>query len=231
MYQIVLRKFSISNSFGLLLIPLVLISPSIQAEMALGARAGLLGLGLEVVRPMSESFSLRMAMYGYDYDYDAEKADNEWEFNLDLAATGLVVDWYPFGSGFRASVGYFANSSTLDGEVAETTTYAIGGNTYNVADLGGISAEIELGSSAPYFGVGWGYEMKELGIDYLLDVGVLIQKTPTVTLSISDPDAIAAEVDVAQLTADLAAEANALEDELESFHIYPVVNFGVSYTF
>lgn len=216
---------------GLLLVTFVALSPVVKAEMAVGARAGLLGLGLEVVRPLSESFSLRLAMYGYDYDYDAEKSDNEWEFELELAATGLVVDWYPFGSGFRASLGYFANSSTLDGTVSESTSYAIGNNTYNVADLGGISAEIELGSSAPYFGVGWGYEMKDLGIDYLLDIGVLIQKTPKVTLSIDDPAAVDAGVDTTQLAADLAVEVSALEDELESFHIYPVINIGISYTF
>ena len=228
------KFFLLSNNGARVIASLVMasfISTSAHADISLGLRAGLLGAGVEVVKPLKKTLNLRLAAYGYDYDYDVVESGNEWDFALELAGTGFLIDWHPFDSGFRASVGFLANSTNMAGLLTDGSSFDLNGETYQASDIGRLEAKVVLGSGAPYFGIGWGYQPGEMGFGYLLDIGVLFQDDPDVTLTLVQTAALPAGLDAATIAADLRAEEQSLENELESLNIYPVISLGLSYTF
>jgi hypothetical protein len=80
----------------------------------------------------------------------------------------------------------------------------------------------------PYFGIGWGNAVaKGSALSLSVDVGVIFQGAPNVTLTTEGTDAsIQSQVD-----AQLAIEKAELEQDLDDFKLYPVVNIGATYRF
>ena len=93
--------------------------------------------------------------------------------------------------------------------------------------LGAVNADIELNSTAPYLGIGWGNISINEGFSFSLDLGVYFQGAPSVTLATPDVDpSIADEV------ADEIAQAEAdLEDEIDFLEFYPYISVGFAYRF
>ena len=103
----------------------------------------------------------------------------------------------------------------------------IGGVTFTEAEVGTLKGTAELGSSAPYLGLGWAWGLADGGLAFSLDLGVLFQDSPDIELSstggtLSDEDA---------LQDALADEEAQLEDDLDQYDLYPVVSLGVLYRF
>lgn len=229
--------------FGLLLIVGLLFAGSVARGDAGGvgvtAKLGTLGLGADVTVGVSEHLSLRGMANWFSYDDDFE-FDEEWSGDspeegeqtadkitarLDLQSFGLVVDWHPWANEFRLSGGVILDLNEVSLSVEPGDTVEIDGTEYEVQSLDG---KISFNTVGPYLGIGYGNAGDTEGHwHFAFDLGVIFHGSPDVeaTATATDPTLQSA------LNAALGQEIAELEDDLDGFIAYPVLSFGVSYTF
>ena len=206
-----------------------LVAPVQAGDWSLGVAASTLGLGAEAGYSFSDRFDVRLAGYAFSLSQDGEESGIEFDSTLDLANVGAYLDWRPFAGAFRVSAGWFATDNSLDadGKPGPGGTYDIGGVTFTAAEVGALQATGDLGSSAPYLGLGWLWGRADGGLAWSLDLGVLLQDSPGIELT-STGGTLSSQPELQEA---LAVEEAELENDLDQYDVYPVVTFGVTYRF
>ena len=199
-------------------------SGSSQAGLAVTAKGGTLGFGAELTASIVPFINARFGINGYDFGGNSTDADGiAYDADLDWSTKSAILDWHPFNGNFRLSAGIFQNDNEIRLTATPTTSQTIGGTTYTPGQIGTLNATMGFDSTARYVGIGWGNAVeknKRLGIN--IDIGVLIQGSPEVSLGASSGLVSAL---------DLQAEAAIIEDDVSEFDAYPVVSVGLSYRF
>ncbi len=210
------------------------IASTASAGVGLTVKASTLGAGAEVTVGVFDQLNLRAgynaAQYTFDIDTDEEFDEDDThidsiEGEFDWESASLLLDWHPGGHAFRFSIGALWNNNqfTLTADAGDNVE--IGDNEYQVSDLYGSISWDEI---APYAGIGVGNAAdRDSHWHFYFDLGVMYTDSPEITLSatVSDPTI------QALLDQDIERETAELEDDVESFQWYPVLAFGVSYTF
>jgi hypothetical protein len=198
------------------------LQPAVSAELGVGVRAGTQGLGAEFGVGLTQWFGLRAGAYALDVDDTYDSTDIEYDGTLSLGGYGLLADFYPLKGGFHISAGILSNRMGADIEAVPTAPVDIGGVTYDPAQVGTLSGDLEFDDTVPYFGVGWGNIAKGKRFGFLFDLGLVKQGSGQVSLTSStglvDP-------------ADLAAEAAEIEEDIEDYDFWPVISFGLAIRF
>lgn len=190
-----------------------------QADVGVGVKGGMLGLGAELTVGMTDTLNGRLGYNTYKFKRTATESDIKYDIDMKWQTTALLLDWHPGGGGFRLTAGYMINGNKLDMQAQSVTGLDIGDGNYDV-DL---ASEVKF-NNAPYIGVGWGNAAKRKGFGFTFEAGAMYQGAPEVSLSCSGAACAGAEDD-------LAKEEKNLEDDLDGFKWYPQVAFGVSYSF
>lgn len=201
---------------------------SIAAGIGVGAKAGTLGLGVEITKGFTPTVNGRLGLNNYKLDASGTESDIDYDADLKLDSVAALVDWHPFSGGFRASAGVLFNNNKLDMTAKSATSYDIGGTTYTPAQIGTFGGSVNFDDMAPYVGIGWGNAVEQgQRLTFAIDVGVLMQGKPKVdftstggTLS-SDPT----------FQSNLAAEEQQLQDSLNDYDMYPVISLGLAFQF
>lgn len=202
-----------------------------SADFGIGVKAGTLGLGAEMRWSPLPWLDFRVGANSYDYE------DNGAQAGINYDATFVLDNYYATGnfrfplSPFRVTAGAFSNGNEfrMQSQDSGITTFDIGGSTFNASDVGLLESVTSFGSTAPYLGVGYDFEIfGKVGLN--LDFGVLWQGDPEVTLDASGLATAPAEVQAALLPA-LEAERLELEDEVSDFKAWPVISLGFVYNF
>jgi len=192
-------------------------------------KAGTLGAGLDLGWAFSDHFAARLSVNRYSYDDTITESDIEYDADLDLATTGALLDWHPFGGGFRLTAGAYANDNEVSAAGKPTGgTFEINGVTYPAAAIGSLNGLIAFDSVAPYVGLGFG-SMSKSGFKFTFDLGVMYQK-PGAALNVVCGSGLNA-LECAQLQSDVAAEQAQLNDELDDYRYYPVIAIGLGWVF
>lgn len=187
-------------------------------DVALGIKGGTQGAGLELTKGISQNLNLRFDVNGYSFDADEQYEGNDYQLDLDLRMYGAHVDWHPFGGGFRMSAGIYSNGSELAGFTEGSVT--IDGNTQSTR----LDATVDFDSTAPYLGIGWGNAVsQDQRFGFNVNLGVVYTGSPEVTLTETGGNFFTDQ--------ELREEEQRLQDEIDDFEYYPVVNVGVSYRF
>jgi hypothetical protein len=201
----------------------LLVAGGAAAEgFGLGVKAGTLGAGVEGTFGLSPRFNVRAGVNGYSLSQDETASGIRYDGKLDLSSIALLLDWHPFAGTFRLTAGLMQNKNTVHLTATPTSNQTIGGNTYTPAEIGTLSGDVTFKKSAPYAGFGWGNAARRGRFGFNFEVGALYQGSPKVSLSASGG---------AVSQADLAAEAQSAEADLDKFKIYPVVALGFSLRF
>ncbi len=189
-----------------------------------GAKAGTLGLGLEVTWRPVPYLDLRAGLNRFDYDISGGQAgiDYATDLNLDTmyVTANFRVPLYPL----RFTVGVFSNGNELS-MVSQVPTGIIGGATYLPSEIGTLRSTTSFKSTAPYLGIGFDFRaFNKVGIN--LDLGFLWQDSPIVTITTDgllagDPTFNAA----------LEMERLELENALKNFKVHPVISLGFAVNF
>ena len=197
--------------------------------LAISARAGTLGLGLEATTAITKKVNAKVVVNGFSFSDEGDVDDIDYDFDIDLFTAGALLDWHPFnGSSFRISGGLLYNGNELDADATTRDEFDIGDNTYTSAEIGTLNGSIDFNNFAPYFGIGWGNSVgKDTRWEVLFDIGFLYMGSANADLESSGGTLS----NNATLQADLQEEEDALEDDIEDFAFYPVFSFGVSYKF
>jgi len=198
------------------------------AGIGVGAKAGTLGLGIEITKGITSAINGRIGFNSYSFDTSGSESDVDYDSDYNLETISALVDWHPFNGSFRTTLGVLVNNNELDMTAKATGNVDIGGTLYTPAQIGNVDGVATFGDIAPYIGVGWGNAVEQgQRLTFSFEVGVLMQGSPRVELTSSggtlssDPTFLA----------NLATEQAQLEDDLSDYDLYPVVSLGLAYQF
>ncbi len=189
-----------------------------------GAKAGTLGLGLEVTWRPVPYLDLRAGLNRFDYDISGGQAGIDYATDLNLDTMYVTANFRVPLNPLRFTVGVFSNGNELS-MVSQVTTGIIGGATYLPSEIGTLRSTTSFKSTAPYLGIGFDFRaFNKVGIN--LDLGFLWQDSPIVTITTDgllagDPTFNAA----------LEMERLELENALKNFKVHPVISLGFAVNF
>jgi len=151
-----------------------------NADFGVGFKAGTLGLGIEGRWSPLPWVDVRVGGNSFDYDDDGSQAGINYDATFGLEnfyATGNFR--FPL-SPFRVTAGAYANGNELTMSSQDTSgqLFNIGGLEFSSADVGTLQSVASFGSTAPYLGVGYDFEiLGKVGLNF--DFGVLWQGEPS----------------------------------------------------
>ncbi len=187
-------------------------------------KIGTLGIGLDVSRFIDENLATRFNLNTASYSDTTTDSDTEYDIDIDLLTVGILLDYYPFETEFRLSVGAYYNATKFAG-IAKSNSGSVNidGTDYLLSDLGALKSKVTFNKISPYIGIGTGNDARKEGIGFTFDLGVMYHGTPEVDLTVSNAGVVS--------QAQINAEIKSIEDDMSSFKFYPVIAIGINYTF
>ena len=208
---------------SLLLVLAIATGPAFADEVYTGV--GTTGVTLGVGRSVMSGGSARLEVNGLDYSRSYSSDGINYDARLRHTSAAGFYDWFPTRNDFRLTAGVFAGDTRLNGSSngAAGTTYTLNGQTYSAAGES-LSLRVKWPTVLPYLGVGWGHGQASRGLGFFADAGVAYGR-PSVSLSAS-PGL------TAQATqANIDAERQRIEDDVNKYRYLPVLRVGLSYSF
>ncbi|WP_306251172.1 hypothetical protein [Parvularcula sp. IMCC14364] len=216
------------------LAPFALLAATFPASAQDSRAAGSIGLGTNGISLEAKASltSTLVARGGYNYlkgdigdqDYDGI----EYGVEFDASTVSVAADYHPFRNAFMFSAGVYFGERGAGLRAVPTGTVEIGGQTFTAAQVGTLVGDVSAADVAPFFGLGWDttfYTQRRWS--WFVRGGVILSDSPDVELSSvggtlsNDP----------LFLAELEAEEQALEDDINEFDLYPVLEAGASYRF
>ncbi len=206
-------------------------------EVAVTAKGGTLGGGVELTVGLSRQWNVRLGANAYDYTDDHREVSGIfYDATAHLRTASALLDFHPGGGGFRLSAGAIYNDTRIDGNSLVPTSglYDIGGVKVPAGLVGTLDGQIKFDPLVPYVGLGWGNAVGPgRRLRFAADVGAMFQGKGKVTLTpqipagspLNNPTARAA------LQVLLDREERDIENDVADYTVYPVVSIGVSYRF
>jgi hypothetical protein len=219
------------------------------SRVAIGGGVSPLGIQMQVATNLNRYMNLRGT--GNIFNYSANNISSNG-FNIDakasLASTGTSLDIYPFPNhGLRVSPGVlFHNTNSADGVFTAQggTSFALNGYTYYASSTSPVhgSGSVGLHSQNPAFTIttGWGNMIPHKGghFSFPVELGVAFVGAPTVNVALTSGQVCDAQgqncLDVAtdpDVQSNLQAQVAKYKKDLEPLQTYPIVSFGVAYSF
>ncbi len=196
-------------------------------DMALGVKAGTLGVGAELTIGLLPYFNARVGLNGFKYSYDTKIEEIDYDLDLNLFSGSLLFDWHFLGGDFRLTGGLVLNFNDLDMKAnTKRSHYIIDDIAYSTDDVGHLKGTIDFNTVSPYLGIGWGDAVGGGPICFFMDLGVLFQGSPQADLSVTGP--IGSNADFQR---HLRNEENEIEDKTDGYAWYPVFAIGVAFKF
>jgi len=210
---------------------------SARGQVALGGKAGSLGLGLELTVGLSPQLNARLGANGFNYTDDHRQVSQiEYDATARLRTATALLDWHPGGHGFRLSGGLVYNDTRIDAHSLPPASgiYDIGGVPVPVALVGTLNGRIDFDPVVPYLGIGWGNAVAPGSkVGFFLDAGAMFQGKGKVKLTPNTPAGSPLNDPVARAALDilLQREENDIEKDVADYTVYPVVAIGLTYRF
>lgn len=199
-----------------------------HAQIAVGAGIGTTGGTVEAQIQLAPFVQIRGGYNYFEYSVDDTYDDIDYEGDLDLTTGGAFVDLRPFGNSFIITGGAYFGGKTLGLSALPGQTYEIGGNTYSAAQVGTLAADVDLEDNAPFVGLGWDSTFQGNGnVGFKFIAGAMFTGSPQVNLSSTGGTLSNDPTFQAQLT----QEEQNLQEDIDDFEIYPVVQAGLTLRF
>jgi hypothetical protein len=230
---------------GAVLLAAISATPA-HAEVAIGATAGTLGLGLEGTIGLNDYLSLRIPLHLFSFSFDANEDDIDYDGKLKLKSAGLQLDYHPFKGTFFVSGGAFLNGNKLDLFASDDgdKQYEIGDRAYtgDPNDPLKLKGKLDFGSVAPYVGLGWGNAIQGTSNVYFrFELGALFQGSGDTHLAASGSavdvqtgqsfDVQGSSAEATEFRAQLENERQSVQHDVDKYDVYPVVSFALGYRF
>ncbi len=198
-----------------------------DGTLAVGITAGTLGVGPEVsLRPM-EKLGVRASINWLTFSRDEDVDDINYNGDLGLLSVGATLDWYPFDGGFRVSAGGRWNGNDIELSATPSNNVTVGGTTYTPAEIGRLTGTVEANPFAPVLTLGYGGDLSS-GFTFGVEAGVMYQGAPKIKnlrarggLLENDPG----------LLGDLQDEEQRIENEVDSYKVWPILQVMLLYRF
>jgi hypothetical protein len=190
-----------------------------------GVRAGTLGLGAEFGLKLSPHFTVRAIANGANFGYDDTSDDIRYDGDLKLASYGAQLDYRFSETGpLYLTAGVYKNDNKIVATGRANGTITVGGVSLTEAQVGTLNGRATFDDTVPYLGIGARWPIGSVEIN--LEAGAYFQGRSRVTLT---SDSLYA--DLPEVQAALESERQSLQDDIDDFKTYPVVELGLRYRF
>ena len=199
-------------------------------QVAVGLRAGTLGIGPEVVAPLGDALAARLTAGWYTHETTYDETGVEYDADAELRSALLLLDFHPGGSAFRLTVGGGWNGTGLDvsAPVEELLREEIPELPPLPIDLGTVTGRAEGQTLVPYAGLGFGRAprgARRWAVSF--DLGAIYHGEPDVELEANLPVTLPGSLQD-QLDAFVEAEEAEFEAEIRDTTWLPVVALGIT---
>lgn len=224
---------------------LVLFATTVEAQaqvdreplrgIGVGLRAGTLGPGFELSKPLSDRFTVRLGTHYIDYshtrlvtreemydyvDTDQELFDAQIDGRASYFSVAGLIDWYPFRRIFRLTGGVLFHTTAVEMKVAAVSDVTFNNVSKTPEEVGHLGARLHFPRWAPYAGLGLGRADVGSRVTMLLDLGVLYSGKPRL-------DAVGSGMIGPTVSSKEGVEQmNQVEENLGMYRLYPVVSLG-----
>lgn len=219
-----MRTLKTARIFALLL-PILPTPATAGLPVALVGQAGTLGVGAVIYLGFPHSVDLRFGSNVFLMRHAVDSGSTRYRARMRLESFTLLGDWHPFRGIFRLTAGMIDNQNRFSLRATPRSgTYTIGGTTYTYAAPqagGSLVGSVTFAPVDPYIGIGFGNPFRGGHWTAGLDLGVVYQGTPKVSLSAT----------TAQMAANVPAAQESLQNTFDAFRWYPVVMLSGGYRF
>jgi hypothetical protein len=201
-------------------------SAALAETHALAVKGGVLGLGLEYSYAVASRVSVRAGLNSSGFSFDAEESGVAYEFDVVWDSISLAVDFHPRNSPLRLTVGALRNGNRLDASSRLSDNIVVGGTTYTADEVGTLVGRVTFKDVATFLGVGWDWSRSGRPFGLSLDLGIVSQGEPHVSLRAQEgmlSDSMFAD--------DIAAERAELQEALSDLDLMPYASLGFVFRF
>jgi hypothetical protein len=198
-----------------------------HAQVAIGGSIGTTGGTVEAQVKVLPGVHLRGGYNYFEYEADDTYDDIAYQGDLDLSTLGAFIDVHPFGNSFFLSAGAYIGEKGLALSGTPTANVEVGNQTFTPAEVGTLNMAADLEETAPFVGLGWDTSFENTGLGFRFLAGAMFTGSPQVNLTATggslsnDPN----------FQNQLAIEEQNLQDDIDDYEIYPVVQAGITWTF
>ena len=203
----------------LVLVVALAVAAGLAQAGGVGVRAGTTGLGADLGWAVAPTLGGRIGLSGMNFNTSVDTSDVRYDAKAKLANLNLFLDWSPLGP-FRITGGFIANNNKVDINGQPNA----GGSFPPGSSLSGTVKPDK--SFAPYLGVGYG-NVWTAGVNFYFDLGIMFQGSPQVSLSCQSAN----PADCAAAQSQIEAERQRVQDKLDKYKYYPVLNLGITIGF
>jgi hypothetical protein len=174
---------------------------------------------------LSDTFAMRGDISGFSYNKDFGSGDVDYHGKLQMLNVGFYGDFFPFDSGFFLSTGAVSGKTQVKATAKPKGAGKIklNGQEYVYSGDDFIEAKAKYNSFRPYAGIG--YASKSAGWGFNANLGVIYGRANVTTRNSANLDKLP------KFAENLEAERADVENKIGKYKAYPVLNFGVSYSF
>jgi hypothetical protein len=210
-----------------------------QEAQSVGISVGSIGADIEYSRLIAPEYNLalRLTAGGMSYSGDYDDTDTHYDTDLSLFNAGATLEYHPFKSGFYLGIGaYYQNDDYTMDATPSGGVFEFNGNTYPAALVGSVAGDVaDLNNLVPYLGIGYDASLFNNGkLFFTFKAGAWYQGTATVNLTAHDCalDSVpGSPLGCDDLRYDLRQEEKDINEDIQDYKWWPVVQFGLSYRF
>ncbi|MCI5045040.1 MAG: hypothetical protein MRY72_10115 [Aquisalinus sp.] len=223
-------KHVIIPFLSLTLLPATALGGDGSEGRAAGAfSGGTTGVTLEVKAKLRSTLVARSGVSWLNFELNGEELDGiTYDSQIDINTLSMAADYHPFKNPWMMSVGLYMGKRELSLNSRITDNVVIGGQTFTPGEVGEIVGVAAMDDIATFIGLGWDntfYTQKKWS--YFVRGGITVSGSPNIELTsvggtLSNNPALISE---------LEAEEASVQEDIDEYKFYPILEAGASYRF
>jgi hypothetical protein len=204
----------------------VSLAQEVPSRIVVAVSGGTLGVGPELGVRASTVLGLRASATFLGLGHDVDVDDINYHGDLKLRSYGANADLYPFANAFRLSAGFRVSRNRIDLVASPSQPVSIGGTTYDPGQIGTLEGKVRARKFAPTFTIGVAKNRRK-GFAWSLDAGVMLHGRPRTYDLVATGELANNPI----FEENLARERADIENEVDDYKVYPIVQLSVGYAF
>ncbi|MET0370032.1 MAG: hypothetical protein ABW039_01505 [Sphingobium sp.] len=194
--------------------------PAFAQPVTVGLTGGTLGIGPEASYRLNDNVAVRgnATFLGVGGKFDSD--DAKYDASVKLKSVGVMLDVFPFGGSFFVSGGARINKNKASVDAFFPAGSEIGDEETLVDTT--VYGRAHVKDFAPQLTIGWA-GTRNSSLSFGIEAGVLFQGKVKL-------DPLTETSGTVSLT-DLEVERQSLQDDVDDYKVYPILQAKIAYTF